>query len=47
VEWAVLNWNEPAIRFYRSLGAVPTDEWTSYRLAGDALVRAAKGAGPR
>lgn len=37
VEWAVLNWNEPAIRFYRSLGAVPQDEWTVYRLAGEAL----------
>ena len=32
LEWAVLNWNEPAIRFYRSLGAKPMDEWTVYRL---------------
>ncbi|MCG2622034.1 GNAT family N-acetyltransferase [Arthrobacter sp. I2-34] len=37
VEWAVLNWNEPAIGFYRSLGAGPQEEWTTYRLAGDAL----------
>lgn len=37
VEWSVLNWNEPAIRFYRSLGATPMDEWTVYRLSGEAL----------
>ncbi len=37
VEWAVLNWNEPAIRFYRSLGALPMDQWTVYRITGDAL----------
>jgi GNAT superfamily N-acetyltransferase len=37
VEWSVLNWNESAIGFYRSLGAVPMDEWTVYRLSGDAL----------
>jgi GNAT superfamily N-acetyltransferase len=37
MEWSVLNWNEPAIRFYRSLGAVPMDEWTVQRLTGDAL----------
>jgi GNAT superfamily N-acetyltransferase len=37
LEWAVLNWNEPAIQFYRKLGAVPMDEWTKYRLTGDAL----------
>lgn len=36
-EWSVLDWNEPAILFYRSLGAVAMDEWTRYRLAGDAL----------
>lgn len=36
-EWAVLNWNEPSIRFYRALGAAPKDEWTVYRLSGDAL----------
>jgi GNAT superfamily N-acetyltransferase len=37
VEWAVLDWNEPALGFYRALGAVAMDEWTTYRLAGDAL----------
>ena len=40
-EWAVLDWNEPAIGFYKSLGAVPMDEWTVYRLSGEALKRAA------
>ena len=39
VEWSVLDWNAPAIDFYRSLGAVPKDEWTVYRLDGDALAR--------
>ncbi len=37
LEWWVLDWNEPAIGFYRSLGAVPQDEWTTFRVAGDAL----------
>jgi len=37
VEWEVLNWNEPSIRFYRRLGAVPKDAWTMYRLSGEAL----------
>jgi GNAT superfamily N-acetyltransferase len=37
VEWAVLDWNQPAINFYRSIGAVAMDEWTVYRLSGDAL----------
>ncbi|CEA08044.1 Mycothiol acetyltransferase [Arthrobacter saudimassiliensis] len=37
VEWCVLNWNEPSIRFYESLGARPQDEWTTYRLTGQAL----------
>ena len=36
-EWAVLDWNEPAIRFYRKLGAVALDDWTVQRVAGDAL----------
>lgn len=39
LEWAVLDWNEPAIRFYQSLGARALDEWTVYRLTGDALRR--------
>jgi GNAT superfamily N-acetyltransferase len=42
VEWAVLNWNEPAIGFYESLGARPQDEWTVYRLTGEALTKAAR-----
>jgi GNAT superfamily N-acetyltransferase len=37
VEWAVLDWNAPAIRFYDSLGARPNEEWTVYRLTGDPL----------
>jgi GNAT superfamily N-acetyltransferase len=41
MEWAVLNWNEPAIRFYRRIGAQPMDGWTVYRLTGDALTRLA------
>ena len=42
VEWAVLNWNEPSIAFYKALGAVPMDEWTVFRLTGEALVALAK-----
>src|SRR5437870_3664763 len=42
VEWSVLNWNEPAIRFYRSLGAQPINEWTVYRLTGKPLPAAAE-----
>ena len=45
LEWAVLDWNEPSIGFYRSLGAVPMDEWTVFRLTGDALALLAGGAG--
>ncbi len=41
LEWSVLDWNEPAIAFYRRLGAVPMDEWTVYRLHGTALRRQA------
>ncbi len=40
-EWSVLDWNQPSIDFYRALGAVPMDEWTVYRLSGDALQHAA------
>lgn len=39
LEWSVLNWNEPAIGFYRSLGARPMDEWTVYRLDDEPLRR--------
>ncbi|MDP9360809.1 MAG: GNAT family N-acetyltransferase [Acidobacteriota bacterium] len=37
IEWAVLNWNEPSIAFYKSLGAKPMEEWTVFRLTGEAL----------
>ena len=40
-EWSVLDWNEPALAFYRSLGALPQDEWTVQRLTGAALARLA------
>jgi GNAT superfamily N-acetyltransferase len=43
LEWSVLNWNEPSIGFYRSIGAVGMDEWTVQRLSGDALARLASG----
>jgi GNAT superfamily N-acetyltransferase len=42
MEWAVLNWNEPAIKFYRSLGAKPMDEWTVFRLTRDEIAKLAK-----
>ncbi len=42
LEWSVLDWNEPAIQFYKKLGAVPMDEWTVFRLTGDALQNAGK-----
>jgi GNAT superfamily N-acetyltransferase len=37
VEWSVLDWNEPSIKFYRNLGAVPMDGWSTFRLTGPAL----------
>ena len=39
MEWAVLDWNEPAIQFYRKLGAKPMDEWTVFRLTNDGIRR--------
>ncbi|MDX8055150.1 GNAT family N-acetyltransferase [Lentzea sp. BCCO 10_0798] len=39
LQWWVLNWNEPSIGFYKSLGAVPMDEWTTMRVADEALVK--------
>ncbi len=42
LEWAVLDWNESAIKFYQSLGATPMDDWTIFRLSGDALERLAR-----
>lgn len=43
LEWSVLDWNEPAIGFYKSLGAEPQDEWVRYRLDGDKLLQFARG----
>ncbi|HCV37670.1 GNAT family N-acetyltransferase [Pseudomonas vlassakiae] len=42
-EWSVLDWNEPAIGFYQSLGAEPQAEWVRYRLEGDRLLQFAQG----
>ena len=42
MEWAVLDWNEPAIKFYRALGAKPMDEWTVFRLTRDGIEKLAK-----
>ena len=42
-EWTCLDWNQPSIDFYLSLGAVPMSEWTIYRLSGDALTNLAEG----
>jgi GNAT superfamily N-acetyltransferase len=41
LEWAVLDWNEPAVRFYQGLGATPMKDWTVFRLTGEALKAAA------
>ena len=41
LEWSVLNWNERAMEFYQELGAAPMDEWTTFRLTGEALNRLA------
>jgi GNAT superfamily N-acetyltransferase len=43
LEWWVLDWNEPALRFYRALGAVPMIDWTVQRMTGEALARLANG----
>jgi GNAT superfamily N-acetyltransferase len=37
IEWSVLDWNEPAIQFYKKLGAKPMDEWTIFRVSGDSI----------
>ena len=37
LEWWCLDWNKPSIEFYRAMGAVPMDDWTVYRIAGDQL----------
>jgi GNAT superfamily N-acetyltransferase len=41
-EWSVLDWNEPAIGFYKKLGARPLDDWTIFRVTGDALHKLAR-----
>jgi GNAT superfamily N-acetyltransferase len=41
IEWAVLDWNEPSIQFYKKLGAVPMDDWTTFRLTSEPLTRLA------
>ncbi len=45
-EWSVLDWNAPAIAFYESLGAKAQNEWTIYRMTGDALTQLADQAAP-
>lgn len=42
LEWCCLDWNQPSIAFYRSLGAQPMNDWTTYRVAGDTLCRLAE-----
>lgn len=42
LEWNVLDWNEPSIAFYKSMGAVPLDDWTIMRVTGDALTQLAQ-----
>ena len=42
LDWSCLDWNEPSIEFYKSLGAVPLDEWTVYRLTGETLLKMAE-----
>jgi GNAT superfamily N-acetyltransferase len=44
MEWAVLDWNEPAIQFYKKLGATPLDEWTVFRLTRDGIANLARAA---
>lgn len=43
LEWCCLDWNQPSIDFYLSLGALPMDEWTTYRLSGEGLTSFAEG----
>ncbi len=42
LEWACLDWNKPSIDFYRSLGAIPLNDWTTYRVTGDTLTKMAE-----
>ncbi len=43
LEWAVLDWNEPSIGFYKKLGAKPLDDWTTFRITGPGLAKLARG----
>lgn len=43
LEWSCLDWNSPSIDFYRSLGAIPMDDWTTYRLTGETLKKLSEG----
>ncbi len=47
LEWSVLDWNAPAIRFYESVGAVPLSDWTRFRVTGPALAALAGGGAAR
>lgn len=47
VEWSVLDWNEPSIKFYKNLGAFPMEEWSTFRLTGEALEKFGAGASNR
>jgi GNAT superfamily N-acetyltransferase len=47
LEWAVLDWNEPSIGFYRSIGAKPLDDWTTFRMTGDTLTAFAAAGEPQ
>ena len=46
IEWEVLDWNKPSIDLYRALGALPMDDWTQYRLSGEAIGKLAAGTRP-
>jgi GNAT superfamily N-acetyltransferase len=39
IDWSVLDWNEPSLRFYEALGAAPLTDWTTYRLTGESLAK--------
>jgi len=47
LEWSVLDWNEPAVKFYKKLGAMPMHEWTVFRLTGENLTKFAVSETPR
>ncbi len=43
LEWWCLDWNQPSIEFYRHMGAIPMEDWTVYRVSGDALIKLVEG----